>query len=368
MATNTYWGQSTWDAFNWGGISSDITVLVGGTTDGSWGSLTFGSGPWGDITPDPNLDLIIDTPPVFEGWGLNAWGDYPYGGAESIIIRASANVILSSVELGIITGELSFSGKAIVNVTGEQLTLTINDAVIIAKANADATTNVLDFLVQNPNIIASGNVTDAVVGNELTTGVGTVGFKIDQIFPVTGSFVQIATGTVVVALPTIVDCTGSSVVASAGTAVVVAKSYVDIDGNQVTISTGDPTLSLGVGVTATGSSVIISVGTPTIVSTYIVTGNNVNLGVGNVSISTQQIIQPVGSLLTTGTGSLIVYGWVIIDPTTGQTWSAITPTTGQTWSTVTVTTGQTWSTVNPTTGQSWSAITPTSNQTWSNIP
>jgi hypothetical protein len=112
----------------------------------------------------------------------------------------------------------------------------------------------------------------------------------------------------------------------------------------------------------------VQVGTPTIVSTYYVTGNDINVGVGNVSISTQQIIQPVGSLLTIGTGTPIVYGWVIIDPTTGQNWSAITPNPNQTWSTVNATTSQTWSTINVTTSQTWSTINATTSQFWSQIP
>jgi hypothetical protein len=35
--------------------------------------------------------------------------------------------------------------------------------------------------------------------------------------------------------------------------------------------------------------------------------------------------------LTVGSGSPIIYGWNIINPTTGQSWSAINPITGQNW-------------------------------------
>jgi hypothetical protein len=258
MATDTSWGYEGWSSYSWGGQSQDITVYVGvqdGWGRSVWGSGGFGayvadadlqlSALTGDTqvalpavisvtgsqanieigTLQFSLDQIIDvttnllalqtgealfshseiqlatgnelniaTPPVFDGWGLNAWGEYPYGGAEPIVIRASANVVLSSAELGIGTGTLEFSGKATVDLVGEQLTLTINDAVIIAKANAGTTTNLLDFLVQNPNIIAGGNVTDAVVGQELDIGVGEVSFKIDNIITATGSSVQIAIG------------------------------------------------------------------------------------------------------------------------------------------------------------------------------
>jgi hypothetical protein len=63
MATNTYWGYSSWGSINWGGLSTDVTVYVGGIDDGTWGVSTWGNGVWGDITPDPNLQLSLTTPP-----------------------------------------------------------------------------------------------------------------------------------------------------------------------------------------------------------------------------------------------------------------------------------------------------------------
>lgn len=283
MATDTSWGYEGWSSYNWGGISSDVTVYVGGTTDGSWGSLTFGSGPWGQITPDPNLQLTLSTPPVYDSWGLNAWGEYPYSGGQPIVISASANVILSSAELGIQTGTLQFIGNAYVTTTGSQLTLVIDNAIVRASTNATTSGNLLELLVQNPSISAKG-FTEAVVGNELGIGLGTLNFKLDQIFPVTGSSVQIGSGQVTIALPTIVTATGTSLTTQVGNVNISAKNYIDVEGNQVSISTGTPILSLGVGVTATGSSVSIQTGTPTIRTTYYVTGNQVNIGVADVTI------------------------------------------------------------------------------------
>ncbi len=64
-------------------------------------------------------------------------------------------------------------------------------------------------------------------------------------------------------------------------------------------------------------------------------GDDVKLGRPTEKVSninTQQIIIPTSNQLTVGSGTPIVYGWVIINPTTGQNWSAINPATGQTWS------------------------------------
>jgi hypothetical protein len=43
------------------------------------------------------------------------------------------------------------------------------------------------------------------------------------------------------------------------------------------------------------------------------------------------VIIPSSNQLTVGSGSPIIYGWNIINPTTGQNWSAINPNTGQNW-------------------------------------
>ena len=55
------------------------------------------------------------------------------------------------------------------------------------------------------------------------------------------------------------------------------------------------------------------------------------MGVGNITISTDQVIIPTSNQLTLSAGNPTIYGWVIINPTTGQSWSAINPATGQNW-------------------------------------
>jgi hypothetical protein len=77
--------------------------------------------------------------------------------------------------------------------------------------------------------------------------------------------------------------------------------------------------------------VTVNVGTVNIESRYFVTGNQVTVGVGNVILSTDQVIIASSNQLTVGSGSPIIYGWNIINPTTGQNWSAINPNTGQNW-------------------------------------
>ena len=58
MATNTSWGFGEWNAYNWGGLGQDVTVLVG--AEDGWGRSTWGSGYYGTIVPDVTLQLTED--------------------------------------------------------------------------------------------------------------------------------------------------------------------------------------------------------------------------------------------------------------------------------------------------------------------
>jgi len=43
MASNAFWGFSTWGSGNWGDIGRDLTIQVGGTTNDTWGASTWGN-------------------------------------------------------------------------------------------------------------------------------------------------------------------------------------------------------------------------------------------------------------------------------------------------------------------------------------
>ena len=291
----------------WGNQGLDVTVDVGIAQ--GWGRVTWGEGAWNESVPIDALSLNSGT----------------------VLLSGKAQVSLTGNDLQVQTGTLQFAGKATVDVTGNGLTLTIGNATVNQIVNASTTTNLLDILIQSPNIIAGGNITDAVVGQQLGVNVGTVGFKLDQIISVTGSSVQIGIGSVVIELPSIFSATGSSVVTSIGTATVFTGSLVDVTGSSVVLNSGDVGILAGAKVLPTGSTVSVSIGTVNIASIYHVTGNQVTVGTGTLTISTQTAVDLTGSLLTVGVGSPIIYGWNIINPTTGQNWSAINPNTGQNW-------------------------------------
>jgi len=301
------WGALGWNIGEWGNQGLDVTVDVGIAQ--GWGRVTWGEGAWNESVPIDALSLNSGT----------------------VLLSGKAQVSLTGNDLQVQTGTLQFAGKATVDVTGNGLTLTIGNATVNQIVNASTTTNLLDILIQSPNIIAGGNITDAVVGQQLGVNVGTVGFKLDQIISVTGSSVQIGIGSVVIELPSIFSATGSSVVTSIGTATVFTGSLVDVTGSSVVLNSGDVDILAGAKVLPTGSTVSVSIGTVNVASIYPVTGNQVTIGTGTLTISTQTAVDLTGNLLTVGVGSPIIYGWNIINPTTGQSWSAINPITGQTW-------------------------------------
>ena len=138
MADNS-WGKYLWGDGTWGGNAADVTVYVG--VEEGWGRSTFGFSGWNSDAPDQDLLLTINAPQS-QPWGFDAWGADEWGGAvDPVIVKASANVVLSSAQLGISTGTLTFSGIANVTATGNQLTLTLNNATVRASANANASTN-----------------------------------------------------------------------------------------------------------------------------------------------------------------------------------------------------------------------------------
>jgi len=276
------WGALAWNDGEWGSQPISVVVPVGG--DDTWGRGYWGQGDWNSLVPDPELDLTIDAP-VTQGWGLDSWGADTWGGLfpDSVIITGTAVVVPTGSTVQTQVGTLQFSGIANVTVSGNVLTLTIGNAVIVVDESVTEIPggNLLNALVQSPTIIAGGSVTDAVVGEELDLTVGTVNFKVDQIITQTGSSVQVAVGEVIIELPSVFDAVGSSVVTSVGNALVSAGISVQITGNGVTI------------------------------------------GVGTVSFSTQQKINVSGNLLTLGVNAPIVVAWAPIDPPTGQVWTLI---------------------------------------------
>ena len=98
MATNSFWGFSTWGSGDWGGKGQDLTIQVGGTNNNTWGRSTWGNGYWNAITPDPGLQRQIEGGENI-GWGIDSYGFNAWGGAIQIKVAADANITVLGQQL-----------------------------------------------------------------------------------------------------------------------------------------------------------------------------------------------------------------------------------------------------------------------------
>ncbi len=148
MATNTSWGFGEWDAYNWGGLGQDVTVLVG--AEDGWGRSTWGSGYYGTIVPDVTLQLqtnvgsaLVSLPIIIDVSGASA--QVSIGTVEfslDIVVPVTTNLIQLqtgsaqasipvTVEVGLIDGwgrAAWGSGAWNIGTIDPALTLSLQDA------------------------------------------------------------------------------------------------------------------------------------------------------------------------------------------------------------------------------------------------
>jgi hypothetical protein len=201
------WGELSWNAGNWGD-QSNVTVSVtgfgnsiaqgqaGGFPFPGWGSLTWSSGGWGDTknvsAQITGFNLNISQGNALgvpnQGWGSDSWGVENWG-------ESGSSVILSGLGLTVDSGANESWGQAGWNVTttewggpyipevaigqqvdisGRQLNIQdLGDPVVFSATEV--------FLDQNPlpNLtVAEGTIDPApdaiLTGQQLNVGVGTV--------------------------------------------------------------------------------------------------------------------------------------------------------------------------------------------------
>jgi len=106
----------------------------------------------------------------------------------------------------------------------------------------------------NPNVLVN------VTGNQLSISVGTAIATTNADALPSGSRVTLGTGTVTVTGTAVVNPTGSQVSLGIGTVVVSANANVSVTGNSLTLSTGSVTVTGTALVNPTGSQVTAKTG------------------------------------------------------------------------------------------------------------
>ena len=301
-----------------------------------WGQLAYSSAFWGGIGVDETVSItgnqVRFLSPKTNNWGIDFWGIDTWGGSvPNLNVIGQANILPAGVSTPVSIGDLTFTGKSFYQVSGNELTSADGDVTPVAKSLVNASTNLLQFQVQSPNISADG-FTEAVVGNSLSAQVGDVGFKLDAIFGADGSQINFDTGTVTVALPTIVPLLpGPEVSTEVGTPGFKLDANFQVIASSVTLDSGEVTPLASADVLPTGNSLTPALGTLGFESRYYVTGSSVQTSTGTLDFSTQQNIQVSANVLTLGSGSLIITNWQPINTGDNQSWTPLSTGDAQTW-------------------------------------
>jgi len=202
---------------------------------------------------DSAAPLVITT--VDAGWGRNTWGSFAWG--ENITIFANLVGQQLSTDIGTVTTQTGTGVDA--PVTGNSVATTLGAVSLVTDQVISFTGFNINALLQNPTILADGNVTTSAPGDQMDTAIGSVNINIFTQVDVTAITSTFETGTLGMSGDANFSLTGSQANTNVGT---------------VTTVTGT-----GVNVATTGVSIQFAEGTETISGSAIVTPTGVEFSV-----------------------------------------------------------------------------------------
>ena len=314
------WGRDTWGSIVWGEDFENVTVSVTTpSTPTTWGQSTFGSYSWEQVV-----------------------GTQSETGEE--LIEAGAEITLSTNLLNVVNGTVSAQINFVSEVTGVQLTSTINSVFAGENILVEVTTNIIQFSIGNETIEGTGSInltgvqSNTLTGtlsltadsnltlntNLLNTTVGTIGHKIDVDVEVNapgnlpwgatswgnGSWgniggMEVSQGAEEESVP------GVDVFVSTNLLTLTLTSIAQVTGDaNLTLNTNLLTMSLG------NEDVVPN----TIVS---VSTNLLNVSVGTASGEVLSTVSPTGVSATASTGRLFIAAWAVVDIGVTNTWSVV---------------------------------------------
>jgi hypothetical protein len=115
---------------------------------------------------------IITT--VDAGWGRNTWGSFAWG--ENITIFANLVGQQLSTDIGTVTTQTGTGVDA--PVTGNSVATTLGTVSLVTDQVISFTGFNINALLQNPTILADGNVTTSAPGDQMDTAIGSVNIDI----------------------------------------------------------------------------------------------------------------------------------------------------------------------------------------------
>ena len=232
-----------------------------------------------EMTFADGTEEVITT--VDAGWGRNTWGSFAWG--ENITIYANLVGESMATDLGTVTTQTGTGVDA--PVTGNSVATTLGTVSLITDQNIAVTGLLSNVVLQNPTIIADGNVTTSAPGDQMDFAIGSITIDIfTQVDPtaVTSTF---ETGTLTMTGDANFTLTGDQANTSVGTVTVIEGTGVIVPTTGVSIQFSEGTAN------AVGSTVV----TPTGVALSVVTGTMFSTPWANVVTGASNTWIPVAA-------------------------------------------------------------------------
>jgi len=230
------WNRLTWNSGAWNTSPDALSNVTGQQLlteidfGGYWNADEWSSGAW-------NIGhgaVLTGTGNVFSISTLTALN----ANTGNVIIAADTDIIITGEELISTVNTITVLNEAIVNITGEELTISQGPISITAGGSITIQTGAeiaLDVAVGNA-IVGTANFIQ-IVGEELSISVNNIAsFITDQILSITGEELTSSVNTIVVSGSSPVTITGNGVVISLSNANVTTQQILSISGNQANVS------------------------------------------------------------------------------------------------------------------------------------
>jgi alpha-tubulin suppressor-like RCC1 family protein len=226
-----------------------------------WSSGTWGQGEFG--TGEGNITVPVTAPGTSTTWGSNSWGQFGWG----------ENVGLSTLQ-----GNVSVDIITVVNVTGQQLTTSLNSVSFTIDGSVAITGQQLTLSLGEETITANGSA--SLTGQQLTSALGTVDPAPDA------------------------EVTGIQLTTTLNNAVEIDIAVAAlVFGQQLTLSLGEETVDLN---------------TPVNLTTNLAT-----LSLNSVIAKTDVTVNVTGFRLTGTTAQIYVSAWAPVNTGQSVNWTEV---------------------------------------------
>jgi hypothetical protein len=296
------WGELTWGLNNWG-EQSDLVVPVSNPNDEPYGTYPYGSNDFGGSAGNLGVATgsVTITAELNAGWGRElGWGTLDWG-----TNTLSTQVQLTGQQLNISQGDENISIDAYPTLSGQQLNWSVGS------------------VDPNPD--------ESLIGQQINLTLASATIQANADLTLTGVGLNIAQGDESIDNITYAATTGEDLVLSTGTPVVGGIARVFPDGVGLTIAEG--TVDPGPDVVLPSVQANVGLGTAILDANTIanVTGQQLNWSSGNVSFIIDGSVQLTGNRINIALGNENIQSWQIVDTGTTVAYTEVSIGSSVTW-------------------------------------